>query len=119
MTGLPAPTEQYVPAWDAHDAQGNVTQRARLDVAFVDSEGRRAFADVAVASAFSADPATVARRAKEAGTAAADMVALKRKRYTPEALPSVSLVPFVVESLGRVSPEARALIRSLALSSPS
>ena len=118
MSGLPAPTEQYVREWDKRDGQGVVTQRARLDVSFVDSEGRRAYVDVAVTSAYSVDPAVVSRRAKEPGTAAAEMVADKRQRYRAEDHPSVGLVPFVVQSLGRVSPEARALIRSLAPSDP-
>jgi len=118
-SGHPVATEQYVPQWDRLGADGEVSERARLDVAFVDSEGRRAYADVAVTSAYSADPAVVSRRAREPGTAAKDMVGRKRDRYKPEAYPAAGLVPFVVESLGRISPEARALIRSVAPHDPS
>lgn len=46
--------------------------------------------------------------------AAADMVARKRRRYKPEKNPGVGLVPFVIETLGRVSPEAQALLRAMA-----
>jgi len=108
-SGHPTDTEQYVAAWT--DEDGTL---AKLDISFVDAEGRRAYVDVAFASASSSVPATVARHATEPGVAAADMVARKRRRYKPEKNPGVGLVPFVVESLGRVSPEAQALLRAMA-----
>ena len=116
-SGLPASTEQYVPAWDRTNSVGLV-ERARLDVSFVDAEGRRAYADVAVTSAFSIEQSVVLRRAQEPGLAALEMVRAKRARYRPEDNVHAALVPFVVESLGRVSAEARALIRSLAPDGP-
>jgi len=89
-------------------------KHARLDVAFVDSEGRRSYIDVAVACASTESATDRARRAAKDGTAAADAVRGKHSRYKAEKSPATPLVPFVFEALGRVSPEAHALLRSLA-----
>ena len=42
------------------------------------------------------------------------MVRTKRSRYPPHKNPGCSLVPFVVEALGRLSPDAEDLLRALA-----
>ena len=108
-SGSPAPTEQYVSEWtpDGPDAPG-----ARLDVAFTDASGRRAFADVAVPTATSSDPELLDQRAAEDGAAARQAEARKRVRYPAHQHPSAALVPFVVEAHGRVGDDAAALLRS-------
>ena len=110
-------TEEYVSAWDELteelDEKGNpVVRRARLDVAFVDAEGRRAYVDVAVTSAATASARGRSRRAAKDGVAAADMVRTKRSRYPAHKLPNSPLTPFVVEALGRMSPEAEDFLRA-------
>ena len=42
------------------------------------------------------------------------MVRTKRSRYPPHKNPRCSMVPFVVEALGRLSPDAEDLLRALA-----
>ena len=125
FTGRSAETEQFVPAWDrpavdGHgqpelDEQGHPkVERARLDVAFTDSEGRRCFVDVAVTSAATTSAQNRAKRAGEDGAAAADMVRSKRSKYPAAKSPNTPLVPFVVEALGRLSPEAQGLLNAIA-----
>ena len=109
------PTEEFVSAWDRPgvDRQGNPTvERARLDVAYVDAQGRRAYVDVAVTSAATSSDAQRSRRAAKDGVAAADMVRTKRSRYPAAKLPNNPLTPFVVEALGRLSPEAEGFLRA-------
>ena len=48
------------------------------------------------------------------GAAAADMVRAKRAKYPPAKAPNNPLLPFVVEALGRLSPEAQGLLNALA-----
>ena len=84
-------------------------ERAKLDVAFIDGEGRRAFADVAVTSAATTNAANLARRARTDGSAASDMVRSKHSKYPRAKSPATPMVPFVVVALGRLLPEAHAL----------
>ena len=55
-------------------------ERAKLDVAFIDGEGRRAYADVAVTSAATTSAANLAKRARTDGSAASDMVRSKHSK---------------------------------------
>ena len=115
--GQAVATEEYVTGWDRPtgdvDEHGEpVVERARLDVAFVDSEGRRAYVDVAVTSAATTSAENRSRRAAKDGVAAADMVRTKRSRYPAAKLPNSPLTPFVVEALGRLSPEAEGFLRA-------
>ena len=48
------------------------------------------------------------------GAAAADAVRGKRSKYPAAKSPSTPLVPFAVEALGRLSPEAQGLLNALA-----
>ena len=43
-----------------------------------------------------------------------DVVGGKRQRYRPEKHPTAGLVPFAVGALGRLSPEAKGLLASMA-----
>ena len=89
-------------------------ERAKLDVAFIDGEGRRAYADVAVTSAATTSAANLAKRARTDGSAASDMVRTKQSKYPQHKSPGTPMVPFVVEALGRLSPEAHALLATVA-----
>ena len=122
MTGRRAPTEEYVTAWDRPKVPAETDpetglpkiEHARLDVSFIDGTGRRAYVDVAVTSAGTTRAAERAKRAATDGAAADDMVRTKRSRYPPHKNPGCSMVPFVVEALGRLSPDAEELLRALA-----
>ena len=99
------------------DAQGQRVQKvklAKLDVAFIDGDGRRAYVDVSVTSAATSSVANRAKRAETDGEAAADMVRAKQTKYPPEKSPTTPLVPFVVEALGRLSPQAHGLLNAVA-----
>ena len=89
-------------------------ERAKLDAAFLDGEGRRAYADVAVTSAATTSADNLARRARTDGSAASDMVRTKRSKYPAAKSPATPMVPFVVETLGRLSPEAHGLLGAVA-----
>ena len=56
----------------------------------------------------------IARRAREDGVAAKDMVRTKRSKYPAAKAPATPMVPFVIEALGRLSPEAQGLLNALA-----
>ena len=102
-----------MPQWDRQKDDGS-TEHARLDVVFSDTGGVRTYVDVAVVSASSDSPNLVENRARTDGCAAATAVTGKRNRYKPAAYPGASLVPFVVEALGRPSDEAASLLQALA-----
>ena len=87
---------------------------AQLDVAFTDSEGRRCYVDVSVTSAGTTSAQNRTKRAGEDGAAAADMVRTKRSKYPAAKSPNTPMIPFVVEALGRLSPEAQGLLSSIA-----
>ena len=137
MTGRKTGTEAFVPAWDKplFDAQGQPVwevdaqgqpvldaqgrrvqkvQKARLDVTYIDGDGRRCYVDVAVTSAATTAAAALAARAGTDGAAAADTARSKRTKYPPAKSPHTPLVPFVVEALGRLSPEAHGLLGAAA-----
>ena len=125
FTGRAASTEPLVPAWNrplvdaaGHpelDEQGRPKAKlAKLDVAFFDGEGRRAYADVVVSSAATSCAAARAARASTNGAANADAVRAKRSKYPQAKSPNTPLVPFAVEALGRVSPEAHGLLNAVA-----
>ncbi len=118
-TGAPTQTEQVVDAWTRFEApsaehpEGPVREVARLDgAAFVG--GRRTFIDVGFRTAATDDEEEQGRRAREDGRAAQAYVDAKRRRYPPGDNPGEALVPFVVEALGRPSPEAAAFLRAVA-----
>ena len=104
--------EQFVPRWDRVEEDGSVT-RARLDVAFLDTQARSMYADVAIVAASTICPATQRVRAARNGAAAARAEDGKRLRY-----PGTSFVPFVVEVLGRPGDDAVSLLRSFAPTDP-
>jgi len=117
-TGAPTAVEQLVPAWtrlkppSARFPQGRV-EEARLDISgFV--SGRRTYVDVGYRSAASNNEEELQRRAFEDGLAAANYVAEKRRRYPPQANPGEGMVPFILETLGRPSPEAVSFLRAVA-----
>ena len=108
-TGLPANTEQRVPAWDTVDPVSGELEEARLDVATSDAgTGAALFFDVVVKCAFSTDLALLRRRARRDGCAAADAAGEKRRRY-PTA--GASLWPLALEAGGRPSDEMAAFVR--------
>ena len=83
-------------------------------MAFLDGEGRRAYADVAVTSAATTSAVNLAKRARTDGSAASGMVRTKRSKYPAAKSPATPMVPFVVETLGRLSPEAHGLLGAVA-----
>ena len=112
QTGQVVDTEQRVPRWDRMGNDGEM-ERARLDVAFQDTQARTVYADVAIVAASSESPALERMRAARDGAAAARAEDGKRLRY-----PGPNLIPFVVEKLGRPGADAVALLRSFAPSAP-
>lgn len=134
VTGRLTSTEDFVAAWDsfvqATDDQGRprldeggapvlISERAKLDVSFIDGQQRRCFIDVVVATASSTSQALRAARASDAGAAARTAVRGKRARYRPEKNPGAILIPFAVEAMGRLSEEALGLLRSVVPSAES
>ena len=88
MTGKTVLTEQFVPKWDRPDRLGN-NVRAKLDVAFDDSQGRRVYVDVAITEAVSRDMHELRQRAGRNGAAASREEDEKRLRYPgPDLTPS-------------------------------
>ena len=104
-------TEQYVPRWDRH--RNGQLERARLDVVYDNVHGRPVYVDVAITDAYTQDAHKMRQRAAEDGKAAAHKEDRKRVRY-----PGPDLVPFVVESLGRLGDGTQSLLRALAPSDP-
>ena len=111
-SGQTVATEQYVPRWDRRKQDGTL-ERARLDVVFQDHNGQTVYVDVSVPAASTTCPATARTRMARDGAAAARMEDSKRLRY-----PGPTLVPFVVEALGRPGSDAVALLRSFAPTDP-
>ena len=101
-------TEQYLAELRNRDRDG------RMDVVAADAAGARILVDTAVTHPVSSDPQRLARAALHDGAAGAAAEGHKRDRY-PRA---VGLVPFVVETGGRVCPAARAMARRLAPTDP-
>ena len=101
--------EQFVPQWDRVSEEDGSVTRARLDVAFVDTQARSVYADIAIVAASTVTPQEKRARAARNGAAAASAEDGKRLRY-----PGPNLIPFVVEALGRPGDDAVALLRSFA-----
>ena len=91
-------------------------ERARLDVSFMDADGRLTHVDVPFASAATIQVAELRLRGDPAGAgrAASQREDEKRRRYPPAANPSEPLVVFAVESRGRLGAGAIQLLRSSA-----
>jgi hypothetical protein len=141
-TGQTILTEQRVPQWDrirrvrgepamvqerTPDGQLLFTadgsrkmvpdwERARLDVSFMDADGRLTHVDVSFASAATIQVDEIRLRGDpaRAGRAASQREDDKRRRYRPADNPSEPLVVFAVESRGRLGAGAVQLLRSLA-----
>ena len=105
--------EQEVPAWYDENIADVDKRGAVLDVMFYDHKGQKTYVDVMVTSADTAVPAKLATRAKQDGHAAAEGVRRKHGRYPASKNPGASLVPFVVEARGRLSPEVSAFLKAM------
>ena len=116
QTGQPTAIEQLVTPWHRRLPSGEF-EMAKLDVSCMIGI-TRTHIDVAYTNARTEQANERNHRAKEDGRAAAQKVLQKRTRYPPAANPGESLVPFVIEALGRPSTEAVALLRALASSDP-
>jgi hypothetical protein len=90
---------------------------AQLDVSCT-VHAQRTHVDLAFTTALSEkarhDGRERAARANDDGRAASQSVRDKRARYPPGDNPGEALVPFVLEALGRPSPEAAAFLRAVA-----
>ena len=117
QTGWKVLTEQWVAEWTRLDGEGGA-QLGRLDVPFTDHAGTKTYADVCVPAAYTTDDDERDRRAQEDGRAAALACDEKRRRYPASSNPTCSLVPFVVEALGRPSEDAVGLLRAMAAGLP-
>ena len=115
MLGQQTDTEQYVPKWDRWKLNSRGVaelERARLDVVFQGRTGP-VYIDVAIVEAGAGMPHELSRRARQDGEAATREEDEKRRRY-----PGPDLVPFVLETGGRLGEAAEALIRSVAPKDP-
>ena len=106
MIGREALTEQFVPQWDRY--RDGILERARLDVVYDNVQGRRVHVDVAIVEASTANLHDQRQRAAKDGVAASSHEDTKRRRY-----PGPSLVPFVMESMGRLGEGTDAMLRAL------
>ena len=114
-------TEQLVSQWDrtvrTRNSQGQMEDRleeARLDNVFTDKSGLLTYVDVTFQTAGAGAAAVLARRAANAAAGLQDAVGAKLRRYPPDKHPTVGFVAFAVGALGRLSPEARGLLGSMA-----
>ena len=91
-------------------------ERARLDVSFMDADGRLTHVDVSFASAgtIQVDELRLRGNPSKPGRAAALRAAEKRRRYKPADNPTEPLVVFAVESRGRLGEEALLFLRAMA-----
>jgi hypothetical protein len=111
-TGAMTVTEQHVPQWDRINPRTREIERAVMDVCTRDPrDGRTMYIDVKVTCELSENADRMRARAHKNGSAAAEGVNEKRRRYPASAVPGASLVPFVLETGGRPSEEAAALVR--------
>jgi hypothetical protein len=106
-------TEQVIPEL-ADTGPNGAPREARLDVIAYDNAGTRILVDVAVTHPVSVDAARLARAALTNGAAARIREGTKRERYRT----AQNLVPFVIETGGRVGEAARALACRLAPTAP-
>ena len=105
--GHPTQTEQHIPALDYVNADGH--HHARLDLVTTIHQNTY-YIDVSVAAIHTTDPVRRQQRATTDGAAAKDRVADKRRQYGPHP----SLLPFVIETGGRVGLAADALLKAAA-----
>ena len=106
-------TEQRVTQWD-RTVRGQLEQ-AVLDVVFPDKAGQQTYVDVTYHTPGAGSAAQLARHAAEPTAGLADVVGGKLRRYPPSQHPTAGFVPFAVGALGRLSPEARGLLASMAV----
>ena len=99
--------EQRVPAWDTRDANGTIVERAILDLQYQDDDGTR-WVDVSCRHAAAGDTAQLRAAARREGEASRRGERDKHRRY-----PGDRLIPFVVETGGRVGAEARHWLHAL------
>jgi hypothetical protein len=110
---LPPLVEQEVEAWYDENVADEDKRRAVLDVMLWDHKGQKTYVDVMVTSADTATQGKLASRASQDGHAAAAGVQRKHGRYPASKNPGASLVPFVVEARGRLSPEVSAFLKAM------
>ena len=108
-SGFPVATEQYLA-----DFRGPENELGRMDVVGCRQDGSPEFIDVRVASPVSTDPGRLARAALIDGVMAAEHERDKLRRYPHAA----NLVPFVIETGGRIGTLARAFARRHAPKEP-
>ena len=97
--------EQRAPQFDRVNADESVNE-ARLDIA-VCCNGRSWLLDVTIVGAFSSDAGKQRQRAAKDGAAALAAEDAKRRRY-----PGPNVVPFAIESHGRIGPTGLAWLRT-------
>ena len=97
--------EQRVLAWDrpsTRRGEEHTVERAILDLEYVGPEGRR-WIDVTVRHPAAGDESAVRAAARKDGSASRRAERQKHQRY-----PGANLIPFAVETPGRLGAEARA-----------
>ena len=115
MTGRPTFEEPLVSEWNYYILDENNQPKlvqAQLDGGFVDRKGKVGFFDVAIVAAHSTSEQVALARAHVDGLAAKQEADEKRRTYPPAKHPRATLVPFVLESLGRPSEEAVHFLQS-------
>ena len=118
-TGYPVTPEPKVPEWNY--MEGGRVVEAQLDLGFTHPTLGLVYVDVHVVSATTDQMRAewVRDHASTDGGPGIRGVNAKRSKYPPEKHPRATLVPFVVEALGRPSEEALDFLRSLAPANPS
>jgi hypothetical protein len=121
-TGAPTQTEQVVEAWNRYEAPSAEYPEGRTFLAKLDVSGfvggRRTHIDVGYRTVATDGTEERFHRAREDGRAASQYVLEKRRRYPPKDNPGEALVPFILEALGRPSPEAVTFLRGRAPTDP-
>ena len=95
--------EQRVPAWDrrARSSQGEAIEHAVLDIQYADHDGDY-WIDVSIRHPAAGDATNLRNAAKRDGEASRRGEREKHTRY-----PGQRLIPFIVETPGRIGAEAR------------
>lgn len=96
--------EQRVPTWDRVNRRSrlaNTVEHAVLDIEFTDSNGR-CWIDASVRHPAAGDPSAVRAASRKDGVASRRAERAKHVCY-----PGQQLIPFVVETAGRIGAEAR------------
>ena len=97
--------EQEVPALTR--AVNGQTEHARMDLVF-NLDGSGAFLDVSIVALFSCNPSLVSTASTKPGLLAKRAEKNKFDRY-----PHINLVPFILETAGRLGPHAKKFISCL------